>query len=186
MNKIHFEDLERLLQYIANFYMQVDSENFYFFSKVIVFKIPRSNMKLEMCEYIDEEKNTIQIDCKKSINCKKFFENTDFIVANIMPVARINETAIYMERINPFLNAMLDLSEITYLFETEDGLLEVDSKYCDLVLEILQLFSDEKVEKYVNRKNNYLHIENSIVKAVIAPIKTSEEKRRLFVKKFLL
>ena len=91
-----------------------------------------------------------------------------------------------MEHINPFLNIMSDLSEITYLFETEDGLLEVDSKYCDFVIDFLQLFSDEKVKKFVNKKNNYLYIENDILKAVIAPMKTSEERKRLFVKKFLV
>ena len=114
------------------------------------------------------------------------FENTDFIAANIITVAGINELAIYMERNNSFLNAMFNLSEIAYLFETEEGLLEVDSRYCDFVLEILQLFSDEKVKKFVNRKNNFLYIENSIVKAAIAPIKTEKERRRLFVKKFLM
>ncbi len=186
MNKVHFEVLEKSFQYFDDMFMQTDSENVYLFNKAIVFKIPRSNIELEMCGYIDEEKITIQSDCEKSINCKKFFENTDFIAANIMTVAGINEAAIYMERINPFLNAMSNLSVITYLFETEYGLLEVDSKYCDFVLDILQLFSDEKVKKFVNRKNNFLYIENSIVKAVIAPMETSEERRRLFVKKFLL
>lgn len=179
MNKVRFEIFDDM-------YMQTDNENFYFFNQVIVFKIPKIYMELGMCKYTDEEKINIENDYKKSINCKRLFENTDFIAANIITVAGINELEIYMERINPFFNAISDLSEIAYLFETEEGLLEVDSRYCDFVLEILQLFSDEKVKKLVNRKNNYLYIENSIVKAAIAPIKTEKERRRLFVKKFLV
>lgn len=187
MNKVCFETLKKLFQYFDyDMFMQTDNENFYLFNRVIVFKIPKIYMELGMCEYINEKEINIQNDYKKSINCKRLFENTDFIAANIITVAGINEPAIYMERINPFLNDIADLSEITYLFETEEGLLEVDSKYCDFVLEILQLFSDEKVKKFVNRKNNFLYIENSIVKAAIAPIKTEKERRRLFVKKFLM
>lgn len=74
---------------------------------------------------------------------------------------------------------MSNLPEITYLFETEKGLLEVDSKYCDFVLDVLQLFSDEKVKKIVNRKNNFLYIENSIAKAAIVPMKTVKEKKKV-------
>ncbi len=186
MNKVRFETLEKLFQYFDDMFMQTDNKNFYLFNRVVVFKIPKIYMELEMYKYTDEEKINVENDYKKSINCKRLFENTDFIAANIITVAGINEPAIYMERINPFLNDIADLSEITYLFETEEGLLEVDGKYCDFVLEILQLFSDEKVKKLVNRKNNYLYIENSIVKAAIAPIKTEKERRRLFVKKFLM
>ncbi len=174
MNKVHFEMLKKLFQYFDDMFMQTDNKNFYLFNRVVVFKIPKIYMELEMCKYTDEEKINVENDYKKSINCKRLFENTDFIAA------------IYMERINPFLSSISNLSKITYLFETEKGLLEVDSKYCDFVLDVLQLFSDEKVKKFVNRKNNFLYIENSIAKAAIAPIKTEKEKRRLFVKKFLV
>ncbi len=174
MNKVHFETLKKVFQYFDDMFMQTDNKNFYLFNRVVVFKIPKIYMELEMCKYTDEEKINVENDYKKSINCKRLFENTDFIAA------------IYMERINSFLNSISNLSEITYLFETEKGLLEVDSKYCDFVLDVLQLFSDEKVKKFVNRKNKFLYIENSIAKAAIAPIKTEKEKRRLFVKKFLV
>ena len=186
MNKVRFETLEKLFQNFDNLFMQTDHQNFYLFNRVVVFKIPKIYMELEMYKYTDEEKINVENDYKKSINCKRLFENTDFIEANIITVAGINEPAIYMERINPFLSSICNLSEITYLFETEKGLLEIDSKYCDFVIDVLQLFSDEKVKKFVNRKNKFLYIENSIAKAAIAPIKTEKEKRRLFVKKFLV
>ena len=199
MDKVRFDMLKELIQYFDYIFVQTDSDNFYIFNQVMGFKIPiqykkeLENFILEMCEhdeemrkYTDREETIIQRDYKGSSDYKRFFENTDFITANITKVVGINEKALYMEHINPFLNIMSDLSEITYLFETEDGLLEVDSKYCDFVIDFLQLFSDEKVKKFVNKKNNYLYIENDILKAVIAPMKTSEERNRLFVKKFLV
>ncbi len=210
MNKVRFDMLKELIQYFDYIFVQTDSDNFYIFNQVMGFKIPiqykkdvlsdfgeinmeLENFILEMCEhdeemrkYTDREETIIQRDYKGSSDYKRFFENTDFITANITKVVGINEKALYMEHINPFLNIMSDLSEITYLFETEDGLLEVDSKYCDFVIDFLQLFSDEKVKKFVNKKNNYLYIENDILKAVIAPMETSEERKRLFVKKFLV
>ncbi len=210
MDKVRFDMLKELIQYFDYIFVQTDSDNFYIFNQVMGFKIPiqykkdvlsdfgeinmeLENFILEMCEhdeemrkYTDREETIIQRDYKGSSDYKRFFENTDFITANITKVVGINEKALYMEHINPFLNIMSDLSEITYLFETEDGLLEVDSKYCDFVIDFLQLFSDEKVKKFVNKKNNYLYIENDILKAVIAPMKTSEERKRLFVKKFLV
>ena len=210
MDKVRFDMLKELIQYFDYIFVQTDSDNFYIFNQVMGIKIPiqykkdvlsdfgeinmeLENFILEMCEhdeemrkYTDREETIIQRDYKGSSDYKRFFENTDFITANITKVVGINEKALYMEHINPFLNIMSDLSEITYLFETEDGLLEVDSKYCDFVIDFLQLFSDEKVKKFVNKKNNYLYIENDILKAVIAPMKTSEERKRLFVKKFLV
>ncbi len=210
MDKVRFDMLKELIQYFDYIFVQTDSDNFYIFNQVMGFKIPiqykkdvlsdfgeinmeLENFILEMCEhdeemrkYTDREETIIQRDYKGSSDYKRFFENTDFITANITKVVGINEKALYMEHINPFLNIMSDLSEITYLFETEDGLLEVDSKYCDFVIDFLQLFSDEKVKKFVNKKNNYLYIENDILKAVIAPMETSEERKRLFVKKFLV
>lgn len=210
MDKVRFDMLKELIQYFDYIFVQTDSDNFYIFNQVMGFKIPiqykkdvlsdfgeinmeLENFILEMCEhdeemrkYTDREETIIQRDYKGSSDYKRFFENTDFITANITKVVGINEKALYMEHINPFLNIMSNLSEITYLFETEDGLLEVDSKYCDFVIDFLQLFSDEKVKKFVNKKNNYLYIENDILKAVIAPMKTSEERKRLFVKKFLV
>ena len=210
MDKVRFDMLKELIQYFDYIFVQTDSDNFYIFNQVMGFKIPiqykkdvlsdfgeinmeLENFILEMCEhdeemrkYTDREETIIQRDYKGSSDYKRFFENTDFITANSTKVVGINEKALYMEHINPFLNIMSDLSEITYLFETEDGLLEVDSKYCDFVIDFLQLFSDEKVKKFVNKKNNYLYIENDILKAVIAPMETSEERKRLFVKKFLV
>ena len=210
MDKVRFDMLKELIQYFDYIFVQTDSDNFYIFNQVMGFKIPiqykkdvlsdfgeinmeLENFILEMCEhdeemrkYTDREETIIQRDYKGSSDYKRFFENTDFITANITKVVGINEKALYMEHINPFLNIMSNLSEITYLFETEDGLLEVDSKYCDFVIDFLQLFSDEKVKKFVKEKNNYLYIENDILKAVIAPMKTSEERKRLFVKKFLV
>lgn len=210
MDKVRFDMLKELIQYFDYIFVQTDSDNFYIFNQVMGFKIPiqykkdvlsdfgeinmeLENFILEMCEhdeemrkYTDREETIIQRDYKGSSDYKRFFENTDFITANITKVVGINEKALYMEHINPFLNIMSNLSEITYLFETEDGLLEVDSKYCDFVIDFLQLFSDEKVKKFVNKKNNYLYIENDILKAVIAPMETSEERKRLFVKKFLV
>ena len=176
MDKVRFDMLKELIQYFDYIFVQTDSDNFYIFNQVMGFKIPiqykkdvlsdfgeinmeLENFILEMCEhdeemrkYTDREETIIQRDYKGSSDYKRFFENTDFITANITKVVGINEKALYMEHINPFLNIMSDLSEITYLFETEDGLLEVDSKYCDFVIDFLQLFSDEKVKKFVNKK----------------------------------
>ena len=70
MNKVRFETLEKLFQYFDDMFMQTDNKNFYLFNRVIVFKIPKINMELEMCKYTDEEKINVENDYKKSINWK--------------------------------------------------------------------------------------------------------------------
>ena len=74
MNKVRFETLEKLFQNFDNLFMQTDHQNFYLFNRVVVFKIPKIYMELEMYKYTDEEKINVENDYKKVLTVKGFLK----------------------------------------------------------------------------------------------------------------
>ena len=134
MNKVRFETLEKLFQYFDDMFMQTDNKNFYLFNRVVVFKIPKIYMELEMYKYTDEEKINVENDYKKSINCKRLFENTDLYVESYVTLA-----GTFCRNIDSFKNVV---NALYYLFysqrESLSALINLDDFECMEQIRVLK------------------------------------------------